>query len=93
MRQAGRIIVAVGTALGMPTALDDLPRLRKGDPNKVICAGLTKLHSALGNEWLAKRLAMGHSAHVSDLVNRMRKGPQGIRTLWKYEKLPWKNKV
>jgi len=67
-------------------------RLRKGDFNKVICAALAKRHTAVGNEWLAERLAMGHSAHVSNLVNRMRQGAKDLRILSKYENLLWKNK-
>ena len=87
MMEAERIIATVGAALGMPTALDDLMRLRKGDSNKVLCAALAKRHTAIGNEWLAKRLAMGHTAHVSHLVNRMRKSTKDFKILRKYENL------
>jgi len=59
-KEAERIIAAVGSALGMPTALDELMRLRKDDANKGICAVLAKRHTAVGNEWLGRRLAMGH---------------------------------
>ena len=58
----------------------------------MICAALAKRHTAVGNEWLGKRLAMGHSAHVSNLVNRMRKSPKDLKTLTKYENLLWKSK-
>jgi len=51
------------------------------------CAALAKRHTALGNEWLGKRLAMGRSACVSHLVKRMGKSPKDIRTLRKYESL------
>ena len=53
------------------------------------CAALAKCHTAVGNEWIGKRLAMGHSADVSTSVNRMRKSPKGLK---KYEKLLWKCK-
>ena len=76
----------------MSTALDELMRLRKGDFNKVICAALAKRHTAVGNEWLGKRLGMGHSAHVSHLVNRMRKSAKDIKILMKYDNLLWKSK-
>jgi len=35
---------------------------------------------------------MGHSSHVGNLVNRMRKSPKDLKTLKKYEDLLWKNK-
>jgi len=35
---------------------------------------------------------MGHSAHVSNLVSRMRKSSKDVKTLKKYENLLWKNK-
>ena len=91
-KEAGRIIAAVGRELGMPTELPDLMRMRKGDRNKVICAALAKRHTAVGNEWLGKRLGMGHSAHVSHLVNRMRKSAKDIKILMKYDNLLWKSK-
>ena len=54
--------------------------LEKGDRRKVICAAIAKGRTAVGNEWLAERLAMGHGSYVSTLVQRIRrdKKEQGI---------------
>ena len=35
---------------------------------------------------------MGHSTHVSNLVNRMRKSAKDLKILKKYENLLWKSK-
>jgi hypothetical protein len=59
---------------------------------RVICAALAKRYTAVGNEWLGKRLTMEHSAHVSNLVNRMRKSAKNLKILRKYETLLWKSK-
>lgn len=40
---------------------------------------------AVGNEWLAERLAMGHPASMSRHVNRMRKEPKAGKQLKKHE--------
>ncbi len=47
--------------------------LRKVDRCKEICAAIAKSHTAVGNDWLAERLAMGHGPCVSSLVNRIRR--------------------
>ena len=41
---------------------------------------------------LIQQIAMGHRAHVSNLVNRMRKSSKDVKTLQKYENLLWKSK-
>ena len=41
----------------------------------------------VGSGWLGKRLAMGHSAYVSSLVNKRRKNPNDLKILRKYENL------
>jgi len=61
--------------------------LEQGHPRR-----LAKHHTAVENVWLAKRLAMGHSAHVSNLVNPMRQGAKDFRVLKKSENLLWINK-
>ena len=52
---------------------------------EVICAALAKRNAAVGNQWLDKRLAMGHSSHVSNLITRMRKSLKDLRILKNYE--------
>ena len=61
--------------------------LRKNDPRMVTCATLVKGRTAMSNEWLARRLAMGHPASMSQLVNRMRKDEMNQKSLKKYEKI------
>jgi len=91
-KEAERIIAAVGAALGIPTVLDELMRLRNGDSNKRICAAMVKRNTAVGNAWLAKHLAMEHSAHVNRLVNRRRRNAKDLKILKKYENLLLKSK-
>jgi len=86
-REAQRIIRVVGGALGLPQSADELQRLRKDDPRKVMCAALVKGRTAMSNEWLAKRLAMGHPASRTQLVNRLRKDGKNQKTLNKHEKI------
>jgi hypothetical protein len=65
--------------------LEDLILLKKGDRRKVICATIAKNRTAVGNDWLAKRLAMGHGSYVSTLVQRMRRDKKEQRILKKYD--------
>ena len=44
------------------------------------------------NERLGKHLAMGHSAHVRNLVKTMRKNPNDLKILGKYQNLLLKYK-
>lgn len=48
--------------MGISTASENLKLLRKSDRRKVICAAIAKGNTALENDWLAKRLAMGHGS-------------------------------
>ena len=84
--EAERIIRVVGAGLGLPESKEELDILRKGDPRKVICAALVKRHTSMANDWLAKRLSMGHPASMSQLVNRMRKDEKSLSVFKKYEK-------
>ncbi len=64
--EAERMIRVVGAGLGLLESEEDLNLLRKGDPRKVICASLVKRHTSMTNDWLAKRLCMGHPAAMSN---------------------------
>lgn len=86
-KEAERIVTRVGAALGLSTVRRDLMLLKKGDRKKVICAAIAKRNTNVNNEWLAKRLCMGHSAYVSNLVNRMRKDAKDLKILEKHEKI------
>jgi len=69
-REAERLVIAglrqlkLGDGTGKP-----LPA-RKGDPRKVALATLLRTHTAMGNEWVAKRLEMGHDKSVSRLIRQ-----------------------
>jgi putative transposase len=86
-KEAESLIREIGAKLGLPERPEDLALLRKGDPLKVICAALVKGRTAVTNDWLAKRLEMGHPAGMSGLVNRMRKEPERRNILKKYEEM------
>ena len=56
-----RIIRLTAGRVGLPAAAADLAKLRKGDPGKVAGAALVRLRTAMPNDWIAARLAMGGS--------------------------------
>ena len=82
--EAERIVEVVGAALGLSTIRKDLMLMKKGDRRKVICAAIAKGRTAVGNEWLAERLAMGHASYVSTLVQRIRRDKKEQGILKKY---------
>jgi putative transposase len=86
-REAERIVRVVGAALGLSTDLEDLMLLKKGDRRKVICATIARGRTAVGNDWLAERLAMGHGSYVSTLVHRIRRDKKEQRILRKYDQI------
>lgn len=45
---------------------------------------VAKGRTAVSNDWLAERLAMGHSSYVSTLVQRIRRDKKEGKTLRKY---------
>ena len=61
-------------------------RFKKSDPRKVVCAALVKSRTAVGNDWIAERLAMGHPASMSQLVHRMCRDPKEAKRLKRHEK-------
>jgi hypothetical protein len=82
--EAERIVGVVGATLGLSTIREDLMLMKKGDRRKVICAAIAKGRTAMGNEWLAERLAMGHASYVSTLVQRIRRDKKEQGILKKY---------
>ena len=61
--------------------------MRKGGRNKTLRAVIVKRQTSVANEWLAKRLAMGHPAYVSNRVNHLRKSGKDLQLLDKCEPL------
>lgn len=69
-REAEKIVLLGLEKMGL---VDDMGRLiptRKGDPRKVALASLIKVHTSVGNEWLAQRLDMGHNRSLSRLIRQ-----------------------
>ena len=85
--EAERILGVVGAALGLPPSREELMLLKKGDRRKVICAAIVRSRTAVGNDWLAERLAMGHPSYVSTLVQRIRRNEKEQKTLKKYDSI------
>ena len=83
--EAERILGVVSAALDLPPLREELMLLKKGDLRKVICAAVVKSRTAVGNDWLAERLAMGHPSYVSTLVHRIRREKKEQKILKKYE--------
>ena len=83
--EAERILSILAGELGLPETRNELMNLKKSDPRKVICAALVKRRTAVSNDWIAERLAMGHPAAMSQHVNRMRKEPKAPKRINKHE--------
>ena len=82
---AERIVCWLGGRTGMPVAIAELALLKKNDPGKVTCAALVRRRTAVPNEWLAVRLAMGHASYVSALVNRTLRDAKARRVVERLE--------
>jgi hypothetical protein len=50
-------------------------------PDKVRCAALVRLRTAMENEWIAARLAMGGSTYVSSLIHRLLRDAKERQTM------------
>ena len=79
--QAGRLAEAALAAVGLPLDRERLAELRKGDGNKVLVAVLLRERTSIGNDWLARRLEMGHPGAVSRLVGEFRRNKGRMRDL------------
>lgn len=45
----------------------------------VRCAGLAKRRTAVGDDWIAEGIEMGHPSSMSQNVNRMCGDPEGVK--------------
>lgn len=72
--EAGRLIGACLTALGLPAEASELMAMRKGDERKSLIAALVRSRSrtAVITDWIAKRLHMGHPGSVSRQLGKVR---------------------
>jgi len=85
-QEAEQIIRVMAARLGLPGGTAELAKLRKGHPDKVRCAAMLRLRTAMENQWIAARLAMGGSTYVSSLVNRLLRDAKERRTLAAHER-------
>ncbi|MEO8615803.1 MAG: hypothetical protein ABI600_11735 [Luteolibacter sp.] len=85
--EAERLVGEALVTLRLPPDTQELAKLRKGDGRKVLVACLLRQHTAAGNPWIAKRLAMGHSGSVSRLVATAAKHTPTMEELEKLAKL------
>jgi hypothetical protein len=74
-------------ALGLPTGVKELSKLRKGDKGKVLVAALLRKRTSVGNRWLAARLAMGHISALSRLLGAFQQDSRNARRLKNLEKM------
>jgi hypothetical protein len=52
-----------------------------------LLAAMVKKHCAVSNEWIAKRLEMGHPAGMSKLVKLYQESKEGLKQMMKCEKI------
>ena len=69
-REAERLLAAGLQMLELCDEKGKLLPARKGDARKVALATLLRTRTATGNEWVAKRLEMGHDRSVSRLIRQ-----------------------
>jgi putative transposase len=69
-REAERLVADGLRVLELGDERGMLLPARKGDPRKVALATLVRQRTAMGNEWLANRLEMGHPHAVSRLIRQ-----------------------
>jgi len=77
---AGAVIVRCLKYFGISE--EDLERLSKSDPRKMLIAGLIRYHYPVSTTWVSEKLAMGHFTTVSRAM-RFYDGAEGK---WKKQK-------
>ena len=77
--EAERLAVQALGILGLAAGPGELAGLRKGDAAKVRVAMLIRNATTASNEWIAKRLVMGHPGSVSRLVSACGRDPRIVQ--------------
>lgn len=85
--EAERLIKECGKVMGLPTEKRELERLRKSDERKVLLAAVLRKRTAVGVNWIAERLAMGHPGSVSRLLGGMQKEAGWKKKIGELEKM------
>jgi putative transposase len=68
-KEALRILREGSRHLGLPTSQSGLKTLKKSDERKAQIAMMLRSHTAVSNDWIATKLAMGHPGSVSRVVS------------------------
>ena len=68
-KEALRILREGSRHLGLPLSISGLSGLKKSDERKARLAILLRSHTAVSNDWIATKLAMGHPGSVSRVVS------------------------
>ena len=64
--KAERLLIAGLEIVGVPA--DQLPSMRKADPRKNVVAWLIRRNTSINNQWICKKLFMGHASNLARLV-------------------------
>ncbi|MEI7957111.1 MAG: hypothetical protein WCJ66_18265, partial [Verrucomicrobiota bacterium] len=70
VREAERLVADGLRELELCDEEEKLRFVRKGDPRKVALATLLRTQTSITNQWIAKRLEMGHDRSVSRLIRQ-----------------------
>jgi hypothetical protein len=73
--------------IGYEVERESLAQQRKGIWQKALVAAMVKKHCAVSNEWIAKRLVMGHPAGMSKVAKLYQDSKEGVKMMKKYEKI------
>jgi len=84
---AERLIVMIGAEIDYKVERESLAQQRKGIWQKALLAAIVKKHCAVSNEWIAKRLVMGHPAGMSKVAKLYQDSKEGVKMMKKYEKI------
>lgn len=84
---AEQLIQLLGAEIEYDVNRESLAEQRKEIWQKALLAAMVKKHCAVSNEWIAKRLEMGHPAGMSKLVIRYQESKVGIELIRHDEKI------
>jgi len=84
---AEHVITMLGAAIEYDVDRESLAQQRKGIWQKALLAAMVKKHCAVSNEWIAKRLEMGHPAGMSKLVKLYQESKEGVKQMKNCEKI------
>jgi len=84
---AEHVIQLLGAEIEYDVDRESLVLQRKGIWQKALLAAMVKKHCAVSNEWIAKRLEMGHPAGMSKVTKFYQESKKGIKHMKKNKKI------